>query len=85
MNKYSLKLVSGFRNSTEVTLEMLEKGTMSASDGYYINQDRYVFADWPYSAELVGEDTDLIEKITFLVNGFPVFQTINSSEECSNE
>lgn len=78
MNKYSLKLVSGFRNSTEVTLEMLEKGTMSASDGYDINKDRYVFADWPYSAELVGEDTDLIEKITFLVNGFPVFQTIRN-------
>lgn len=76
MNKYSLKLISGFRNRSELTLEMMDKGKLPGNIGYDISKDRYVFSDWPYSAELIGEDIEAVENITFLVNGFPVSQTI---------
>ena len=78
MNKYSLKLISGFRNHTEITLEMQEKGKISASTEYDINKERYVFSDWPYSAELIGENIESIENVSFLVNGFPISQTIRN-------
>ena len=78
MNRYSLKLISGFRNRSELTLEMMDKEKQPGNIGYDISKDRYVFSDWPYSAELAGEDIEAVENITFLVNGFPVSQTIRN-------
>ena len=77
MNNYSLKMVSGLRNRrSELMLEMIDKENLPENIGYDINKDRYVFADWPYSAELTGENIEAVGNITFLVNGFPVSQTI---------
>lgn len=77
MGKYSLKMVSGLRNRrSELILEMIDKEKLPENIGYDVNKDRYIFADWPYSAELTGEDIEAVGNITFLVNGFPVSQTI---------
>lgn len=78
MKEYILKLVSGFHEHTELTLELIEKEKLPIGTEYDVCKERYIFSDHPYSAELIGEDVEIIDNIIFLVNGFPVSQTIHN-------
>ena len=74
MAKFLLKLIPEYRSQNTVLVELVEKSDFKTGIETDINLDRYVMADQSYSAELCGDEVELIENIVFFVNDFPVNQ-----------